>query len=158
MSQCWFCEKNPADPKLAFKVKFHDGGSMVKSVGREVTYEYKWTEVAVPKCKECDSKMATAWRRNFLAGAAFILPIVGGFVLISIYPELGTAYKVAFPCIGAVIGLILGLAIAMKFGGVEEGIKPSESVLEYPGVVQMISSPFWHIEDAWKSQLEKSQS
>jgi hypothetical protein len=156
MPKCWFCEENPAIPELAFKVKFHDGGTLVRTTGRERVYEYKWTEVGVPTCRDCVSNKASAERRNYIAGAAFILPIVAGFIINSIFPDMGTIYKYAFPCGGAILGLILGLVIAMRLGEPESNIKPANSILEYPGVVEMIKSPFWHIDDIWQSELDKS--
>jgi hypothetical protein len=151
MTFCWFCEKRPADPEAAVPVGFQTGGVATSTVDRVTTYRALRKEVIVPRCKDCEEKMGRASNRNILAGSAFVLFIVAGFLGKELFPDLPSFYNYAFPCGGAIIGSIIGIAISLKVGDVEKGIKPVNAALLYPAVQEMQKREGWKIDEHWQS-------
>jgi len=149
MTVCWFCDTKAADPDAAVQVGFHKYGSSHRR-GKTVVTEVERVQVPVPRCKDCEERTYRAGRRNMIAGTLFIAFAAGGFLLRAVYPDLGTFYRWAFPCGGLLLGAIVGVAISMAVGDVEEGIKPTKAALEHAAVKAMQERPGWQLDDGWK--------
>ncbi|MGD2252939.1 MAG: hypothetical protein PVF70_08505 [Anaerolineales bacterium] len=150
MALCWFCEKNPADPEAAVLVGFETGGVATSTIDRVTTYEALRREVPVPRCKDCEDRMGRASNRNILVGTVLFVFLAAGFLVKQAFPDLPSFYNYAFPCGGAMIGAIIGIAISLKVGVMEEGIKSVDAALLYPAVKEMQKRKGWKIDEHWR--------
>jgi hypothetical protein len=147
---CWFCKKNPEDPKRNIEVPIYKvnhqesvrvGGNQVRT-----TYEYVTGKVNIPRCDKCAEAHIKAKKDDAqsmkIVLIALLVTIVIFFGLLAIMLQIGQAYvwiAIAAGILGFVlsIGWLIAANIKIKNYLKSIGTLPESDHPKYPEFSKM---------------------